>query len=344
MVFDNIRRAFAQMRNGMGNTMKDRFGRDIDYLRASITDRCNLRCHYCMPGGISFAPVEEILTFEEIETICKAAAGAGIGKIKITGGEPLMRPGCASLIGIIKKIPGIRQVTMTTNGVLFGQNLTALLENGLDAVNFSLDTLKRETYEKITGKDALCVVVTNIEKAVKAGLRVKINATLHHGVNDGEWRALSELTRQLPVDVRFIEMMPIGAGKDFKPVFQEELMSQFQAAYPGFLRDESAHGNGPAKYYQIPGAIGSVGFISALHGKFCHSCNRLRLTSKGKLKPCLCFGDEVDLMKIVRGEGSDKNRQLKEAFLQAVWNKPKEHRFERADEITEKKQMAQIGG
>lgn len=325
--------------------MKDRFGRVIDYMRVSITDRCNLRCRYCMPDGISVVPMEEILTYEEIEMICMAAAEAGIRRLKITGGEPLVRPGCTSLIGKLKRIPGIEQVTMTTNGVLLGEYLPKLLENGLDAVNISLDTLKRETYRMITGKDELAVVMENMEQAVNTGLRVKINAVLQKGVNDGEWLDLSELTRRFPVDVRYIEMMPIGYGKSYKPVYQEELLANFQDVYPKFKMDKKIHGNGPAVYYQIPGALGSIGFISAMHGKFCKSCNRLRLSSKGKLKPCLCFDDEVDLLGIVRGSGqSNKITKLREAFFMAVQTKPQEHQFEDSGRITEKKQMVQIGG
>lgn len=336
---------FTKMVSGMKNKMEDRFGRIIDYMRISITDRCNLRCRYCMPEGISVVPMEEILTYEEIETICMAAAEAGIRKLKITGGEPLVRSGCASLIGRLKQVPGIEQVTMTTNGVLLGKYLPKLLENGLDAVNISLDTLKRETYQMITGKDELAKVMANIGQAVKAGLRVKINVVLQQGINDGEWLDLSELTRQFPVDVRYIEMMPIGYGKRYEPVYQEDLLTWFQAIYPEIKLDGKIHGNGPAVYYQIPGAMGSIGFISAMHGKFCSSCNRLRLSSKGKLKPCLCFNDEVDLMGIVRdSDYNNRKMKLREAFFQAVQIKPQEHQFEDSGRITETKQMVQIGG
>lgn len=325
--------------------MEDRFGRVIDYMRISITDRCNLRCRYCMPEGIDLVPVKEILTYEEIEWICLAAAQAGIRRLKITGGEPLVRAGCAELIGRLKKISGIEQVTMTTNGVLLGRYLPRLLESGLDAVNISLDTLNPKIYQRITQKAKLEDVWSGIETAVKSGLLVKINAVLQQGINDREWLDLSLLTQRLPVDVRFIEMMPIGCGKEYQPVYNDDLLESFQRIYPDFALDDTVHGNGPAVYYRLPGAMGSIGFISAMHGKFCGSCNRLRLSPRGKLKPCLCFEDEVDLMEIVRsGDKEQTEIRLKEAFLDAVLRKPKEHLFEDTGRVTEKKQMVQIGG
>lgn len=325
--------------------MMDRYGRKIDYMRISVTDRCNLRCRYCMPDGIALVPMEKILTYEEIEEVCRAAAGTGITKLKITGGEPLVRPGCAGLVGRLKQIPGIRQVTMTTNGVLLQQYLPRLLENGLDAVNISLDTLKQERYRSITGKDELPRVLEAIRQAAGSGLKVKVNCVLLQGVNDGEWRELAGLTEQMEADVRFIEMMPIGYGKEFEPVSNEVLLEKFLEAYPGLQKDERAHGNGPAVYYRIRGAKGSIGFISAIHQKFCGGCNRLRLTSQGKLKPCLCFGEEVDLMQILRGErGPLLEQRLQDAVRRAILSKPQKHQFGETDGVTEKKTMVQIGG
>ncbi len=282
--------------------MKDSYGRIIDYMRISITDRCNLRCRYCMPEGISQVPMEEILTYEEIEELCRAASELGISRLKITGGEPLVRSGCPRLIGMLKKIPGIEQVTMTTNGALLKQYLPQLLDHGLDAVNISLDTLNPQIYQQITGKNQLHEVLAGIGQALKAGLTVKLNAVLQPGINSKEWLSLARLTTQYPLDVRFIEMMPIGCGRSYRPVSNQELLLRLKASYPDLRTDESIRGNGPAVYYQIPRAMGSVGFISALHGKFCSGCNRLRLTAQGKLKPCLCFEEEVDVMEILRGK------------------------------------------
>lgn len=325
--------------------MNDRYGRKIDYMRISVTDRCNLRCRYCMPDGIPLVSMKEILTYEEIELVCRIAARSGISKLKITGGEPLVRFGCAELVGRLKKIPGIRQVTMTTNGVLLQKYLPRLLENGLDAVNISLDTLKPEQYQSITGKQDLSHVLEAVEQAVAAGILVKVNCVLLKAINDGEWQELAELTKQMPIDVRFIEMMPIGYGKDYEPVYNEILLEKLKRKYPDLKKDERIHGNGPAVYYKIEGAQGSIGFISAMHGKFCGSCNRLRLTSQGKLKPCLCFGEDIDLMQILRSkEKTLLERQLEDAFYRAVSLKPRNHQFESSDGVTEKKQMVQIGG
>lgn len=325
--------------------MLDNRGRTIDYMRVSLTDRCNLRCRYCMPNGIQLVSMEEILTYEEIELICRAAAKVGIRKLKITGGEPLVRLGCTELIGRLKQIPGIEQVTMTTNGVLLAGYMEELLKNGLDAVNISLDTLDRETYCQITGRDELFSVLEGIESAVSAGLPVKINAVLQKGINDKEWNELARFAKDRPVDVRFIEMMPIGYGKEYETISNESLIEQFKGMYGEIKKDDRIHGNGPAVYYQIPGYEGSIGFISAIHGKFCHTCNRIRLTSSGKLKPCLCYEDSVDLMGILRDkEKNGKEGRLQEAVARAVRMKPEAHCFENYKDITENRKMVQIGG
>ncbi len=331
--------------------MKDSYGRTIDYMRISITDRCNLWCKYCMPDGISQVPMDNILTYEEILLVCQAAAKAGIRKFKITGGEPLVRLGCVGLVGKLKNIPGVEQVTMTTNGVLLGKYLPELLENGLDAVNISLDTLKPGIYQAITGRDALKTVLESIETALEAGLRVKVNTVLQRGVNDTEWKELAELTIDRHLDVRFIEMMPIGCGKEYETIYNEELLDKLKTQYPNMSEDKQIHGNGPAVYYRIPEAKGSIGFISAMHGKFCGSCNRIRLTSQGRVKPCLCFGEDVDLREILRRGAREDLRnpeeikvQLTEAIIRSVGMKPESHRFETINEVTEQKKMVQIGG
>ncbi|MBO5461473.1 MAG: GTP 3',8-cyclase MoaA [Ruminococcus sp.] len=322
--------------------MLDQYGRKIDYLRVSITDRCNLRCQYCMPDGIELAAMETVLTYEEIEQVCEKAAKLGIKKIKVTGGEPLVRLGCADLIGKLKKIPGIEQVTLTTNGVLLGKYLDELLENGLDAVNISLDSLKRDVYHKITGRDELERVLESVEKAAASRIRVKVNAVLQRDVNGEEWEELILLAKKYPLDVRFIEMMPIGFGKQFEPVYNEELLRKLEERYPGLEADNRIHGNGPAIYYQIPGFKGSIGFISAIHGKFCGQCNRIRLTAQGRLKPCLCYGESVDLREALRGRSDDM--QIEKLLQSAIQKKPKQHCFEIIEEITEEAPMIGIGG
>ncbi len=321
--------------------MRDSLGREIDYMRISVTDRCNLRCRYCMPEGIALSPARELLTFEEIELVSQAAAELGIRRFKITGGEPLVRRGCPKLIGRLRRIPKVEQVTLTTNGVLLGDFLDELLENGLDGVNISLDTLNADLYQQITGVDELERVREGIYKAVESGLRVKINTVLQRGVNDSEWEALTGFAREIPVDVRFIELMPIGFGEKQKGVDGNEILSLLRKKYPQMEKDDRIHGNGPAVYYRIPGFEGCVGFICAVHRKFCVSCNRIRLTAKGELKPCLCYGDCVDLRRVVR-EGA--YQEIKGAIWEAVIRKPKMHCFETEEGVTECRRMVEIGG
>ncbi len=326
--------------------LQDNFGRTIDYMRISITDRCNLRCTYCMPKKVRLVPAEKILTFEEIITVCQAAADLGIQKIKITGGEPLVRRGCPLLIGRIKRIAGIEQVTLTTNGILLGEYLEELLANGLDAVNISLDTLDADIYRKMTGCADVSVVIENLEKAVKSGVRVKINSILQKGINDREWESLVNLAENRRMDVRFIEMMPIGCGKKYEAIRGEEVLWALKKKYPLAEKELFAHGNGPAVYYRIPGFSGSIGFINAVHGKFCASCNRIRMTSEGKLKPCLCYSDSVDMREILRGDDPEdiRREKVRKALYKAVRHKPAMHCFESKEQISEDRQMVQIGG
>lgn len=321
--------------------MKDLQGRDINYMRISITDRCNLRCKYCMPDGIELLPMSEILSFEEIIRVCRQAVELGITRFKITGGEPLVRKGCASLIREIKRLPGVEQVTMTTNGVLLSGYLEQLSEAGLDAVNISLDTLHRKEFAELTGADHLPEVLESIDAAVESGLRVKVNAVLQKGKNADEWQQLLELAKDRPLDVRFIEMMPIGRGRECMGIANDELLKQIQENYPGVCKDERVHGNGPAVYYHIPGFAGSVGFISAIHGVFCSSCNRIRMTATGDLKPCLCYQDSVSVREAAR-YGTDE--EVRARLEEAITMKPKQHCFDEEQGITEQRKMVQIGG
>lgn len=321
--------------------MEDLYGRKIDYMRISITDRCNLRCRYCMPNGIEWIPMDEILTYEEIETVCRVAVSVGINKFKITGGEPLVRKGCPELIGNIKRIPGVEQVTITTNGILLKEQLDRLILAGVDAVNVSLDTLDQEKFKQITGFDMLDQVEASIKSAVDKGLRVKINTVLQKDVNDEEWPGLMKLAKDHRLDVRFIEMMPIGYGKKSRMISNSDLLAQMQQLYPGMEPDEKRHGNGPAVYYKVPGFEGSIGFISAIHGKFCGSCNRIRMTSTGELKACLCYQDSDSLRDAVRKGDEDEVRRLLELTIS---KKPEMHCFETVDSVTESRQMVKIGG
>lgn len=321
--------------------MEDSYGRTIDYMRISITDRCNLRCCYCMPKGIQWLPMEELLTYEEIAFICRQSTYLGVKKYKITGGEPLVRLGCEKLIAQMKEIPGVEQVTMTTKGVVLKEHLPRLLEAGLDGVNISLDTRRPDRFRQMTGFDRLDQVLGAMEAAVASGLPVKVNTVLQKGVNDDEWHSLMELARDYPLDVRFIELMPIGYGRERAAVPNPWLMEQIRQQYPDISSDEAIHGNGPAVYYKIPGYLGSIGFISAIHGKFCGSCNRIRLTSTGEIKPCLCYGDSISLQEAARSRDAGALQAL---LGQAIAAKPGKHCFEEPEKITEYHKMTQIGG
>lgn len=332
--------------------MKDQFNREIDYMRISITDKCNLRCQYCMPEGVDIVPMSHLLTFEEIVEICTAAATLGIRKIKITGGEPLVRRDAPKLFGMLREIPGIESVTLTTNGVLLKKYLPMLIDNGLKSVNISLDTMDRILYQQITGYDVFLQVMDSIQAAMEAGLQVKINTVLLRGINENSWKQMVEFARTHPVDIRFIEIMPIGAGQAFSGVSNEVLIGLLQEIYPDIKKDFSVHGNGPATYYSIPGFIGGIGFISAMHGKFCEQCNRIRMSAQGEIKPCLCYGTSIDLRQALREEcqqgkeiKSENNHvKLLEVLQKAIYQKPQAHCFEKTEEITEKKKMVSIGG
>ena len=325
--------------------IKDSYGREINYMRISITDRCNLRCRYCMPDGAEWIPMKEILTYEEITEVCQEAVKLGITRFKITGGEPLVRRGCPEVIRMIKNIPGTELVTLTTNGLLLGEQLEALLSAGLDAVNISLDTFDMKIYDCITCFDKLAVVLSSIEKAVASGIPVKINAVLQKGMNEEEWLPLTELARKLPLSVRFIEMMPIGYGNMSESISNEELKETIRKHYGNLTEDFRVYGNGPAVYYSIEGFQGNVGFISAMHGKFCNLCNRIRKTSTGDLKPCLCYEQRWSLKTDLRMENPEKRQEeIQNILRKSIENKPQMHCFEDTRQVTESHPMGQIGG
>jgi cyclic pyranopterin phosphate synthase len=321
--------------------MLDSYGRRIDYLRISLTDKCNLRCSYCLPHGVKLVPMEDLLTLEEIAAIVRCGAGLGIDRIRLTGGEPLVRRGLPELMAMLQGIEGLKEVAMTTNGLLLRQYLPMLKERGLKSVNISLDTLDAEIYRQITGYDGLQEVLAAIDAALSAGLKVKVNAVLMAGINADSYKDLAGLAKAQPLDVRFIELMPIGEGRHFMGVSNEALLQDLERDFGRPERDDRIHGNGPARYYRIPGFQGSIGFISAMHRKFCGSCNRIRLTAMGELKPCLCYDTAVDLRTLLRTRGE---AALPEAIRQAVARKPEAHCFETADHITEQRRMASIGG
>lgn len=323
--------------------MLDRYGRVINYLRISVTDRCNLRCCYCMPEGVQDVGMKNILTFEEIWEIVRTGVSLGITHIRITGGEPLVRKGCVDLIRGIREIPGVETITMTTNGVLLGNYGKQLKEAGVDGVNISLDTLDPEEFYKITGKRKLQEVLAGIRAVKTAGLPVKLNA-----VNRKELDPipLVRYAQEENLPLRFIEMMPVGYGKKYMGRSNEELRETLEAvcgkAECMTNREElSRMGSGPAVYYQFSDLKVPVGFISAIHGKFCDTCNRVRLTAEGYLKLCLCYDEGEDLRRVLR-EGEKEN--LRTIMEQTIFRKPAAHCFEHPAEMTETHEMVKIGG
>lgn len=323
--------------------MLDRYGRVINYLRISVTDHCNLRCCYCMPEGVQDVGMKNILTFEEIWEIVRTGVSLGITHIRITGGEPLVRKGCVDLIRGIREIPGVETITMTTNGVLLGNYGKQLKEAGVDGVNISLDTLDPEEFYKITGKRELQEVLAGIRAVKTAGLPVKLNA-----VNRKELDPipLVRYAQEENLPLRFIEIMPVGYGKKYVGRSNEELRETLEAvcgkAECMTNREElSRMGSGPAVYYQFSDLKVPVGFISAIHGKFCDTCNRVRLTAEGYLKLCLCYDEGADLRRVLR-EGEKEN--LRTIMEQTIFRKPAAHCFEHPAEMTERHEMVKIGG
>ena len=323
--------------------MLDRYGRVINYLRISVTDRCNLRCCYCMPEGVQDVGMKNILTFEEIWEIVRTGVSLGITHIRITGGEPLVRKGCVDLIRGIREIPGVETITMTTNGVLLGNYGKQLKEAGVDGVNISLDTLDPEEFYKITGKRELQEVLAGIRAVKTAGLPVKLNA-----VNRKELDPipLVRYAQEENLPLRFIEIMPVGYGKKYVGRSNEELRETLEAvcgkAECMTNREElSRMGSGPAVYYQFSDLKVPVGFISAIHGKFCDTCNRVRQTAEGYLKLCLCYDEGEDLRRVLR-EGEKEN--LRTIMEQTIFRKPAAHCFEHPAEMTERHEMVKIGG
>ena len=320
--------------------MKDKFEREIDYLRVSVTDNCNLRCVYCMKEKENnFLKNDEKLTDDEIYKIVKESAKLGIKKIRITGGEPLVRAGIVNLIGRINNIPGIEEIYLTTNGILLADKLEELKLNGLKGVNISLDSLKEERFSKL-GK--LENVLVAIDKAIELGIKVKLNTVIVNDVNKDEIIDFVNLTKEKPIDIRFIELMPIGIAINYKGVTNEEVLKVIEDNYTDYEKVVRSKSGGPATYIKLKGAKGKVGFISALSNCFCEDCNRIRLTPEGFLKQCLHFDYGVDLKSKLRKGISDEN--LREIIQENIYDKPEKHLFLEKSEHKELKFMNQIGG
>jgi len=312
--------------------LKDTFSRTIDYIRISITDRCNLRCVYCMPsGGVKFLEHKDILQYEEIARILRVAVHAGVRKVRITGGEPLVRKNIISLIKMIKSIEGIHQLSLTTNGMLLEWYAEELADAGLDRVNVSLDSLKTERYREITRGGDLEAVLRGIEAAERAGLTpIKINMVPIRGLNDDEIGEFAKITLTAPYQVRFIEFMPFVTEDIWnreKFISSEEIQSLVEQI--GTLVPATMKKTGPARYFRFEGSAGVVGFISPISNHFCKECNRLRLTADGKLRPCLFSETEIDLKPALRSNGSDA--EIKRLIELSIAVKPKGHSMRMED-------------
>lgn len=323
--------------------MKDKFGREIDYLRVSVTDNCNLRCIYCMDEkGNKFLNKDEKVTDDEIYKVVKESAKLGIKKVRITGGEPLVRPGVVSLISKINNIEGIEEIYLTTNGILLADMIDELSKNGLKGVNISLDSLKEDRFNKLTRVGNLHKVLEAIDKAIALGIKVKLNTVIVNDINKDEIIDFVNLTKEKPIDVRFIELMPIGIAVNYKGATNEEVLKFITERYPNYEEVVRSKSGGPASYIKVNGAKGKIGFISAMSNCFCEECNRIRLTPEGFLKQCLHFDYGVDLKSMLRS--GIKDDDLKKVIYENIYDKPEKHLFLEKSEHKELKFMNQIGG
>ena len=323
----------------------DQYGRDIDYLRISLTDACNLRCVYCMPEHMSFRPRHQLLSDDELRRLITLFGALGFRKIRFTGGEPTLRPGLVGLVQHAAAAPGIESVGLTTNGVLLDQLAQPLRDAGLRSVNISIDSLDEARFRQVTRWGSLRDVLAGVEAARRAGLRIKLNAVVCRGVNDGEdVIALARLTLAESWQVRFIEQMPFGDRADFQTqsrVTEDELLGLLGRAFGPLELLREGRLDGEARLYRLPGGRGSVGFISPVSKPFCADCNRLRLTADGRLRLCLLRDNEVNLLALLRGGASDE--ALRECILGAVHEKPWGHGLAQ-HVVPASRGMSEIGG
>jgi cyclic pyranopterin phosphate synthase len=331
----------------------DNFGRKITYLRVSITDRCNYRCIYCQPEEqFEFISHQEILRYEEIVEIIEEAVNLGVSKVRITGGEPLARKGVVGFIKKLREIKKLEDISLTTNGFFLSEYAEKLKEAGLNRVNISLDSLQEEKYKKITRGGSLDKVLKGIDSALKAGLLpIKINTVLIRGINDDEVEDFIRLALERPLNIRFIEFMPSGEEVinklENKFISVLEIKENFTEKYL-FRRIDINSGNGPAKYFQIKGGQGTIGFITALSQHFCETCNRIRLTSEGKLRPCLFSNKEVDIKQAIRNAKTDdkiiRSKIIRDNIIEAINIKPQGHKLNKKFSNREFFKMSKIGG
>lgn len=323
--------------------MKDAFNREIEYLRISVTDRCNLRCRYCMPKeGVPHKEHSEILSYEDMISIARVCSSIGIDRIRLTGGEPLIRKNIIDFIYKLRRVEGIKEVNLTTNGLLLEQYAEKLKDAGVSSVNISLDSLKTERYKEITRGGNLEQVLKGINKALEIGFdKIKINTVVIKGFNDDEIDDFIELVKINPIYVRFIELMPIGEAEKLKIGYTP--LSEIKRKLPQLKEVSNIYKTGPANYYSIDGYKGFIGFIDSISQCFCEKCNRIRLTADGKLLPCLHSSSEVDLKTILKNGNID---ELRDAVRQVIELKPKSHNINDNNYIVSDNQryMSQVGG
>jgi len=330
--------------------MHDKYDREINYLRVSITDRCNLRCTYCRPKeGISLKGHSDILRYEEIIRIVSQAVKMGMIKVRLTGGEPLVRRGFVDFVKDLKKIPGLRDISLTTNGILLDQYAEDIFKAGITRINISLDSLDKDKYFQITRGGHLDDVFRGIAAAEKAGFSpIKINAVVMKGFNDNETLDFAQLAIKKPFQVRFIEIMPISSvnanqPEDFLPTnyLFETIRRHFKLEPLAGKKNKS---DGPAKIYKVKGGLGEIGFINPVSDHFCSTCNRLRLTADGKLRACLLKDEEIDLRAALARHCDDD--ELAGLIRQAILLKPEKHDLDCTDRHLKKchRDMSDIGG
>ena len=323
--------------------MKDKFGREIDYLRVSVTDKCNLRCIYCMDEkDNSFLKNDEKLTDDEIYRIVKESSELGIKKVRITGGEPLVRPDLVKIVSKINSIPGIEEIYLTTNGILLADMIDELAVNGLKGVNISLDSLNEERFNKLTRLGKLNKVLEAIDKAIALGIKVKLNTVIVNDINKDEIIDFVNLTKEKEIDVRFIELMPIGIAINYKGATNEDVLKVISENYSDYEEVVRSKSGGPASYIKLKNAKGKIGFISAISNCFCEECNRIRLTPEGFLKQCLHFDYGIDLKSKLRTGITDE--ELRKLIYDNIYDKPEKHLFLEKSDHKELKFMNQIGG
>jgi cyclic pyranopterin phosphate synthase len=328
-------------------SLTDRFGRTVNNLRISVTDRCNFRCRYCMPEeGMQWLAKTALLTYEEITRIAGIVANLGVTKIRLTGGEPLMRKDLHVLVAQLHRTPGIDDIALTTNGFFLAEQARALIAAGLTRINVSMDSLHPQKFEAMVRRDHLQTVWKGLHAVEQLGIRpIKVNAVLIRGRNDDEIEMFAKLARTKPFTIRFIEFMPIGADDGWtieKVVPTHEIIDRINAMGGPKLVPVEYHGAQPADRYIFEDGVGEIGFISSVSEPFCSTCNRVRITSDGKLRTCLFSLNETDLRKLLRTGCTDE--EIRETIVSAVWKKEEGHLINRPGFVRPERTMSQIGG